>query len=109
MSHYISKQINVSLNVESITVLQHSIFAFVFSYPTLDECEQNEASCYGAPTENATDKCCLTCTEVKTAYKNMEWKIAVHKISQCLGKFISRELVMVNDKYIGNNLCSKIT
>ena len=53
-------------------------------------------SCYGAPTKNSSSKCCKTCAEVKTAYKNMGWKLDPHNISQCLGKFISFEWVGYN-------------
>ena len=55
----------------------------------LDQCEYNDASCYGAPKIYPTDKCCHTCKDVNKAYQNMGWNLAVDKIIQCSGKFIS--------------------
>ena len=75
----------------------------------LDQCEQNDASCYGALRENPTDMCCPTCKDVKTAYANIGWNLAADNIIQCSGRFISRYLVIVIQELgivIGNILCS---
>ena len=64
-------------------------FPLFFSYPNLDECEQNKISCYGAPTTNPANGCCKTCTDVKIAYTIMDWILDLPEISQCLGRFIS--------------------
>ena len=81
-----------------------------FSYPTLDDCEHYNVSCYGAPTTNPANMCCQTCIAVETAYKNMGWKLDVLKISQCSGKLISwGRLCYSNIVVIGNILYFKIT
>ena len=66
---------------------------YLYSYLMLDQCEINNASCYGVLTKYHTDGCCPTCQDVKTAYQNMEWYLAPHNVIQCSGKFISFQLV----------------
>ena len=85
--------IHVYLNIAYYSFNSILYLHLFFSYPTLDECEQNMISCYGAPTKNPANRCCKTCTAVKIAYKNMGWNLDPPNIGQCLSKFISFEWV----------------
>jgi len=71
----------------------------------LDECEQNDASCYGAPRVNHADRCCATCKDVKKAYQNMGWHLHVTNIIICAGKIISLHLVITPVSYINDVRC----
>ena len=66
---------------------------YFYSYLMLDQCELNNASCYGALTVYPMDRCCPTCRDVKMSYQNMEWNLAPTNVIQCSGKFISLQSV----------------
>ena len=62
---------------------------YVSCYLIVDQCEQDNASCYGVPTANSMDGCCHTCKDVKMEYQNMYWDLVPQNIIQCSGKFMS--------------------